>query len=261
MKLTLDQIKILREGELDGNKFYLQWQLDRKQYVSINEVLETIGLKRNRKEKAHIADCTSEELEEAIADIIETGEVETLKETIKKFQFYETPKEVAEYLVELADIWEFDNVLEPSAWHGAIIKEIRKKKYAFMEAVEIDPVKYNHLYQELFMYPTLLAEKSRFVDDRLTEWDFLHYDRMTFDKIIANPPFSKSQDVKHILKMYEILSEWGRLVSVASASIKTRQGKLYDELRELNPEYYDLPDWSFKESGTMVNTVIVVINK
>jgi rRNA maturation endonuclease Nob1 len=82
----------------------LQGQLDRKQYTSINEVLETIGLKRNRKEKAHIADCSPEELKEAIDDIIETGEVETLKETIKKFQFYETPREVAEYLVELANI-------------------------------------------------------------------------------------------------------------------------------------------------------------
>jgi hypothetical protein len=113
----------------------------------------------------------------------------------------------------------------------------------------------------LFMYPDLVVEKSRFANDRLTEWDFLHYDRMTFDKIIANPPFSKSQDVKHILHMYKCLSDWGRLVSVASASIKTRQGKLYDELRELNPEYYDLPDGSFKKSGTMVWTVIVVINK
>ena len=43
-------------------------------------------------------------LEEAIAEIIESGEVETLKETIKNFQFYPTPPEVAEYLVEIADI-------------------------------------------------------------------------------------------------------------------------------------------------------------
>lgn len=115
MKLTLDQIRIIREAELDGNKLYLQGQLDRKQYTSINEVLETIGLKRNRKEKAHISDCNPEELKEAIDDIIETGEVETLKETIKKFQFYETPREVAEYLVELADIQSDDIICEPSA--------------------------------------------------------------------------------------------------------------------------------------------------
>jgi len=75
MKLSLDQIRIIREAELDGNKLYLQGQLDRKQYVSINEVLETIGLKRNRKEKAHIAECSPDELTQAIDDIIDTGEV------------------------------------------------------------------------------------------------------------------------------------------------------------------------------------------
>jgi hypothetical protein len=37
-----------------------------------------------------------------------------LKETIKKFQFYPTPKEVAEFLVELAEIKEDDFILEPS---------------------------------------------------------------------------------------------------------------------------------------------------
>lgn len=61
-------------------------------------------------------------------------------------------------------------------------------------------------------------------------------------KIIANPPFSKSQDVKHILHMARNLTVGGRLVSIASASIKTREGKLYDELKALNPRFYDLPD-------------------
>jgi hypothetical protein len=54
-------------------------------------------------------------LEEAIQDIIESGECETLKETIKKFQFFPTPNDVAEYLVELAELKETDTVLEPSA--------------------------------------------------------------------------------------------------------------------------------------------------
>jgi len=37
--------------------------------------------------------------------------------------------------------------------------------------------------------------------------DFLDYNDENFDKIVANPPFSKSQDVKHILHMYELLNE------------------------------------------------------
>jgi hypothetical protein len=42
MKLTIDQISILQSGKIDDNKFYLQGKIDRKQYVNINEVLETI---------------------------------------------------------------------------------------------------------------------------------------------------------------------------------------------------------------------------
>jgi hypothetical protein len=48
MKLTQEQINILSQGKIEENRFYLQGQLDRKQYTSINEVLETIGLKWNR---------------------------------------------------------------------------------------------------------------------------------------------------------------------------------------------------------------------
>jgi len=45
MILTPEQIRILQEGKIEENRFYLQSQLDRKQYLNINEVLETIGLK------------------------------------------------------------------------------------------------------------------------------------------------------------------------------------------------------------------------
>jgi hypothetical protein len=76
-----------------------------------------------------------------------------------------------------------------------------------------------------------------------------------------NPPFSKSQDVKHILEAYKYLQDWWRIVSVASSSIKTREWTLYDELKALNPKFIELPVWSFKNSWTMVNSVIVVINK
>ena len=246
MKLTIDQISILQSGKIDDNKFYLQGKIDRKQYVNINEVLETIWLKWSRWKKAHIAEWLSgSELKDAISDIIETGEVETLKETIKKFQFYPTPKEVAEYLVELADIQKNDTILEPSAWQWNIANCI-KNDYKDLVLIELNQENCEKLVEQNY---------------EVIKTDFLLYNSKTFDKIVANPPFSKSQDVKHILHMYELLNEWWRLVSVASSSIKTREWKLYDELRALNPEFIELPEWSFKESGTMVNTVIVRIKK
>jgi hypothetical protein len=48
MKLTNEQINILQEGRIEDNRFYLQSQLDKKQYTNINEILETIGLKWTR---------------------------------------------------------------------------------------------------------------------------------------------------------------------------------------------------------------------
>ena len=248
MKLTQDQIEILREWKIEENRFYLQGQLDRKQYTDINQVLETIGLKWTRWKKAHIVEWLNEsELKQAIDDICETGEVETLQETIKKFQFYPTPKEVAEYLVGLADIQENDTILEPSAWLWNIADEIDKKEFKYMQLCEIDELKCIELDNLWY---------------NVHEEDFLEFTpNFKYSKIIANPPFSKSQDVKHILYMYELLDEWGRIVSIASSSIQTREWKLYDELRALNPEFIELPDGSFKESGTLVNTVIVLINK
>jgi hypothetical protein len=254
MKLTNDQIEILREGKIEENRFYLQWQLDRRQYTDINKVLLTIWLKWNWWKKAHIVEWMSEEeLKDTIDDICETWEVETLQETIKKFQFYPTPKEVAEYLVELADLKEDDIVLEPSAWLWNIADVIKEKYvdekweiYNSLIVCELDEAKCEVLQKKYVTH----------------NWDFLNYKpEYKFNKIIANPPFSKSQDVKHILHMYELLAEWGRIVSIASSSIQWREWKLYDELRSLSPEFIELPEWSFKESWTMVNTVIVVINK
>lgn len=250
MKLTQEQIEIIKNWNIKDNRFYLQWQLDRKQYLSINEILETIGLKWNKWKKAHIIEWfTQEQLEESINDVIETWEVETLKETIKKFQFYPTPKEVSEYLVSLANIKDWDIILEPSAWMWSILDAINKQdrnKLWTIVAIEIDSTR-----------KEILEKKC----DKLYIYDFLSHNKYWYDKIIMNPPFAKSQDVKHILHAYSLLSEWWTIVSIASSSIKTREWKLYDELRNLNPEFIELPDWSFKESWTMVNTVIVKIDK
>lgn len=242
MKLSQEQISILRDTKIEWNKLYLQWQLDRKQYVSINEVLETIGAKWSRKDKAHIFD--GDMLEDAVQDIIETGEVETIKETIKKFQFYPTPPDLAEYLVSLADIKDSDIVLEPSAGTGAILKLIPPAQHR--TAIEIDESRYD-----------LLNEYAEQVECM----DFLEYKDEKYTKIVMNPPFCKSQDVKHILHAYSLLADGGTLVSIASNGITFREWKLYDDLRALNPEIIELPEWSFKESGTLVNTVIVKIKK
>lgn len=250
MKLTNEQILLLENWATEGNKFYLQWQLDRKAYVNINQVLETIWLKWNKKEKAHIAEWLSEQdLLDAIDDIIETWEVETVQETIKKFQFYPTPKEVVDYMIELADIKDGSNVLEPSAWQWSIIDWILSTwKDCYIVWVELNSNNFEIL-------------KSKY-DIELHNTDFTEFNTwIRYDRIVANPPFSKSQDVKHILDMYNLLKDWWKIVSVASNWIIFREWKVYDKLRSLNPEIIKLDEWSFKDSWTLVNTVLVIITK
>lgn len=91
---------------------------------------------------------------------------------------------------------------------------------------------------------------------------FIWYVWTKSDKIIMNPPFAKSQDVSHILNAYNNhLNTWWRLVSIASTSIQTREWGLYDDLRELEPEFITIAEGSFKDSWTMVNSVIVILDK
>lgn len=246
-KLTDFGKQVLHDSRIEGNRLYLTTQMDRKQYVDLNKILELLGWKWNRWQKCHIFDC--ENLREAIDEICETMEIVDIKVL---YQQYYTPSVLATRLVELACVRETDYVLEPSAWRGAIVEAI-PENVEWLRAVEIDPNNYNHLWSNYFIQKT---------NKHLVERNFLQWSpNVKFDKIVANPPFSKSQDVKHILKMYECLKEWWRIVSIASSAIQTRSGKLYDEFHALNPEFIEIEDGAFKDSGTMVNSVIVIIDK
>ena len=210
MKIESNIKEILSEWTFEGNKYFLpKVQLDRKDYVKCNDVLESIGMKWNRGQKAHIWD--GDDLEETFRWILETGEVETLKEYRDKFQFFPTPAVLADYLVELSDIHTGNSILEPSAGRWSILEAIYRiedfDKYSLdMFAIELEPNNAQHI-----------TEKYPFTAVHL--WNFLSYKMRWFDRIIMNPPFSKSQDAKHIIHAYSLLKDGGVLVSVASSII------------------------------------------
>lgn len=86
-----------------------------------------------------------------------------------------------------------------------------------------------------------------------------------YNKIIANPPFNKNQDIDHIKEMYSILVDGGRLVSVSSKHWLTSNNKKETEFRcwldDVNAEIYEIESGTFKESGTMIETCVIIINK
>jgi len=233
MKISDDVANVLGNSRIDNGKLYLPaGQLERSLYLAANKVLEAIGGKWNRKEKAHLFD---QPVSDILEEILLTGEYANAK---TEYQFFETPGELALYLVALADIRPGETCLEPSAGRGAIARYIPG-----VDCVEINPA-----FREC-----LTAD-----DFNVVGTDFLQFNQ-PYDVIVANPPFSKQQDISHVAHMIELARR--RVVSVMSASIKFRTNRKTTEFCELlerqDGEIIDLPDNSFRESGTGVRTCVV----
>lgn len=244
-QINSDVRQVLEQCTCQGNLISLpNTQLDRKLYMAVNKIFENLGGKWNRKLKKHVFE---EDVEEAFTEVVSTGFYEArLDELNKVYNFFETPRELAELMVAKAEIKDSDTVLEPSAGKGAIARVIRDNTQADLECYELHKDNANILFQDGFA---------------VLEIDFLNTDQR-FDVIVANPPFSKGRDVKHILHMLKLADT---VVAVAGAGIEFRRGRLYDELTEeieRRGGYIEsLPEGSFKESGTMVQACLVVVNR
>lgn len=245
MKIANDVLAVLSAAETTGNELRLVGQFDRKMYVKVNDVLEAAGGKWNKKSKAHIFDGDAAD---RIDEIILTGEVEKPKD---EFNYFPTPLEIVALLLNFADLHEGMEVLEPSAGRGAIASAC-----VVHSAVEVDCYE---LMEANFWELEKIGEFRKVVNcDFLTVSPFAEYNR-----VVMNPPFMKQLDIKHVNHAHKFLKDGGRLVAIMSAGVKFRSNKLTTEFRDFveskGGSIEDLPEGSFKASGTMVNTVIVVI--
>ena len=96
--------------------------------------------------------------------------------------------------------------------------------------------------------------------------DFLKSDTsVKYDIIVANPPFSKNQDVTHVMRMYDHLKDGGRLVAIMSPHWQHSQDKksqqFRDFLQSVSGEVHEIDEGAFAESGTNIKTYFVVIDK
>jgi predicted RNA methylase len=96
---------------------------------------------------------------------------------------------------------------------------------------------------------------------KVVDSDFMKHTE-EYDVIVANPPFSKQQDIDHVNKMMDIAKR--RVVSVMSASVLFRDNKktvaFRKRVEDLGGTFEELPEGTFKESGTNVRTCIVCVD-
>lgn len=234
---------ILRAGRTEGNKYYLPpTQLERKMYQAVNKVLDSLGGKWNRKEKAHIFQSDAEELIEKATDNME------YTDSKKEYQFFETPKSLAAELAKMAEIKPGEHVLEPSAGRGRIADAVRYMYNIRCDCIELE--KENRTYLKEHGYNLINGEN--FLDSNT------HY-----DVIIANPPFTKQQDIDHVTHMIKLAKR--KVVSIMSNSVLFRENKKTLEFRKMIDDmggglYIKLDEKTFKESGTNVNACIMCID-
>lgn len=223
-------------------------QLERELYTKVNKALEAMGGKWNRKSGGHVF---TDDPRGQVEGLLENGSLE-----VERDGFFETPQPIVERMLALVPLRKDEWILEPSAGVGAIIKRLIEKGADYRKIIAIEK-------------NDKRVEKLDGIDccDELYCMDFLQYGCRPDSPMLIymNPPFEELQDIDHVKHAYEILKTGGAMVSVMAESAFFRSDKksvaFREWLKEVYAEIIKLPAGSFEESGTMVNTRLVVIRK
>ena len=250
--LTIEALEVLRTLDYDGNSARITaGDLPRHLYEEVNEVLVRLGGKwKGGRTKAHLFSCDPRPL---VEDVVENGEMPPNN----PYAYFPTPPALADDMVRLADIYPSDRfrVLEPSAGRGAIVDAIRR----VAPNIAVDAC-------ELSARNRAELEKKgvRIVGD-----DFLVYSPTEkYRWIVMNPPFAVEDDKKayltHVMHAFGMLDDHGILAAILPTGFLHNENKREREFLEFAREYgqvYRNAPETFKESGTMVDTAILVLEK
>lgn len=246
IKIDDDVLAVLTRSEIGEDFLRLpNEQLERPLYDRVDKVIKAAGGKWNRGKKAHVF---TQDPREVLGLAVASGEIVNRLQTYQEFF---TPEPLARELCD--SIIPGDRVLEPSAGIGRIAAAARDQGARVFCC-------------ELHAQNVAALRTAGFL---VWEGDFLQLDPdllRPFDRVIMNPPFSGGQEYAHVKHAVQFLRSGGTLISVMSPAVSNGQQRKDDQFREWLSEasrfwVEDLPDGSFKESGTNVNTVLLHLVK
>lgn len=246
-----DVREILKASRIEGQVLFLPAvQLERKLYERTSKVIEALGGKWNRGLRGHLFKVLPPEL---VAAAAEAGEFIDRK---KALQFFETPAPIGARMVERLQIKATDTILEPSAGHGALIREVKDHFGGYVTAIEIDEENCKALRTRVAIEVKIICA------------DFLEWARCrppSFDVALMNPPFTNNQDVTHIRTAWELLRPGGRLAAICAEGAFFRSDRHATVFREFLDDIDALDEQldpgTFRESGTDVRTRIIWATK
>lgn len=248
-----DVLTVLSTLTIDGNNVIIAGQLNRKLYLAVNKVLDRIGGKWNRKAKAHVFD---EDPTDRLNNVIECGVLDPKVKT----GYFPTPSPTVDKMIELGNIGPLDTILEPSAGQGNITDRICKIIGRCADDICVCEI----LPENIGILRSKGYEVNR--DDFIPFADDLNGCGIKFHRILMNPPFERQADIDHVTTAYNLLAPNGILVAIMSVGVTFRENRKTVEFREkiLEPHcthLEHLPNGTFKESGTMVNTILLRLER
>ena len=240
--------EVLRHCTFKDNVLYLPAaQLNPKSYAETKKWISEAGGKWTG---GKVQGFTFEFDATRVASILMSGKRCNLKQ---EYQFFSTPDALADWLVSLSDVGPDHAVLEPSAGTGSIVDAVHRKcPDCVIDVFELMPENIQ-----------LLKKKEGI---NIVGEDFTKGVPRLYDRIFANPPFSRNQDIDHTKAMYDALNpEGGEMCVITSRhwcqASEKKCADFRNWLTEVNAETHEIPNGVFDESGTNVATMAIVIKK
>lgn len=232
--LTPEVLDIIGRSEIAANSVALPpGQLDRKMYLSVKKALEAAGGKWKTNAQAFVFDGDPRSV---LGLAIESGVVIDEK---KVRQAFYTPGVIADRVAMWAGV-SGCKVLEPSAGDGSLVDACCRIGNVQVDAIELEP-----------SCREVLESKAQSVEIG----DFLKITpARIYDRVVMNPPFTKGQDLKHIVHALKWLKPGGELYSIVPDKDCPKLAKLGAETIER------FPVGAFKSSGTNIATRLISIH-
>ena len=224
-----------------------QYPIERDLYLALKKRLEDLGGKWKG------GNCAAFIFPNDPTALFQRVSVDTDFSLKKEFNFFETPKVLARRMVSETRLQPGETILEPSAGRAALLDAFGfgpEERRARCQAIE------------------LLQEHA--IEIRKKGYPVISGDFLTvalplpqYDVVIANPPFSKNQDIRHFRKMYAVARRV--VVCILGTHWVRGQERECKEFREwldtLTTTQIPLPAGTFTASGTDVAAVLIVATK
>ncbi|WP_157978917.1 class I SAM-dependent methyltransferase [Nocardia aurea] len=249
-------LNILAESRIVENRLFLPEQLSTGDYKKVNRIIEAMGGRWSRRERAHV--FPDDDPAEIIAAARASGKIPNTDRKVLE-AFFATPEGLARHVTsgghsDIAGLDAGAHVLEPSAGDGALVRAILEANPdVHVTAVEPDHERAAAIGRD----PRVTVVVSSFEQFAATA-------SRQFAVVVMNPPFAlpgrPTAWMDHLDAAWDLLIDGGQLLAIAPGNYTFRTDRKYRAMRELitaHGDYEELPSNAFATSGTQVDSVFL----